>query len=53
MDQHNNRVGRQSASHVRSAEHCKWAAVNADMAGNLSIINDNGVSVSDHGSGKP
>jgi hypothetical protein len=44
MDQHNNAVGRQMASHTKNPDNCWGLAVNADMAGELSIINDNGIS---------
>jgi uncharacterized protein RhaS with RHS repeats len=43
MDQHNNAVGRQMANQTTNPDNCWGLAVNADMAGTLRIINDNGI----------
>lgn len=43
MDLHNNTVGRQMARQTSDPGNCWGLAVNADMAGALSIINDNGI----------
>ena len=43
MDLHNNTVGRQMARFTTDPNNCWGLAVNADMAGALSIINDNGI----------
>jgi RHS repeat-associated protein len=46
MDLHNNTVGRQLAQQTSRPENCWGLAVNADRAGALRIINDNGINPS-------
>lgn len=43
MDLHNNTVGREMARQTTNPDNCWGLAVNADMAGSLRIINDNGI----------